>query len=98
MEQNIRFDIDPHVIKQLGKELISDEITALMELVKNSYDADANYVSIEINTEGTYEGEKLQYQYHKGYIVIEDDGFGMDEATILKSWLTISYSNGLLMG
>ncbi len=93
MEQNIRFDIDPHVIKQLGKELISDEITALMELVKNSYDADASYVSIEINTEGNYEGEKLQYPHHKGYIVIEDDGFGMDEATILKSWLTISYSN-----
>lgn len=93
MDQNIRFDIDPHVIKQLGKELISDEMTALMELVKNSYDADASYVSIEINTEGNYEGEKLQYPYHRGFIVIEDDGFGMDEATILKSWLTISYSN-----
>lgn len=98
MEQNIRFDIDPHVIKQLGKELISDEITALMELVKNSYDADASYVSIEINTEGTYGGEKLQFPHHKGYIVIEDDGFGMDDATILKSWLTISYSNKRAVG
>lgn len=98
MEQDVRFDIDPHVIKQLGKELITDEMTALMELVKNAYDADANYVSVEIDTEGTYEGEKLQYPHHKGYIVIEDDGFGMDEATILKSWLTISYSNKRAVG
>lgn len=92
MENNVRFDINPHVIKQLGEELVSDEITALMELVKNSYDADASFVSVEINTEGRYEGENLQYGQHKGFIVIEDDGFGMDEATILKSWLTISYS------
>ncbi len=92
MENNVRFDINPHVIKQLGEELVSDEITALMELVKNSYDADASFVSVEINTEGRYEGENLQYGQHKGFIVVEDDGFGMNEATILKSWLTISYS------
>ena len=93
MENNFRFDISPHVIKQLGKELVSDEITALMELVKNSYDADASFVSLEINTIGIYENEPLFYKNEKGYIVVEDDGFGMDEETIIKSWLTISYSN-----
>lgn len=93
MSKKIRFDINPHVIKQLGEELVSDEITALMEIVKNSYDADANYVSIDINTTGSYKNESLKYKNHVGYIVVEDDGFGMDEETILKSWLTISYSN-----
>lgn len=86
------FDITPHIVKQLGEQLVSDEITALLELIKNSYDADASYVSIEINTTGTYEKDKLFYPNHKGFIVVEDDGFGMSEETIMKSWLIISYS------
>ena len=45
-----RFDINPHVIRQLGEELVPDEMTALVELVKNAYDADADYVKIDINT------------------------------------------------
>lgn len=95
MDIKRRFDINPHVIKQLGAELVTDEVIALMEIVKNSYDADASYVSISIDTinQYEYEGEDLFYPNHKGYIIVEDDGFGMDQNTILKSWLTISYSN-----
>lgn len=97
IEENIEvnkyhFDITPHIVKQLGEQLVSDEITALLEIIKNSYDADATYVSIEINTTGQYSKEKLIFPNHKGFIVVEDDGCGMDENTILKSWLTISYS------
>lgn len=88
-----RFDIDPHVIRQLGEELVPDEMTALVELVKNAYDADADYVKININTRKQYTEEKLVYPNHNGYIIVEDSGFGMDEETIIKSWLTISYSN-----
>lgn len=91
-EIKYHFDITPHIVKQLGEQLVSDEITALLEIIKNSYDADANYVAIEINTTGQYTKENLIYQDHKGFIVIEDDGYGMNEETILKSWLTISYS------
>ena len=47
-----KFDINPHVIRQLGEELVPDEMTALVELVKNAYDADADYVKIDINTKG----------------------------------------------
>ncbi|RZK13900.1 MAG: hypothetical protein EOO43_17180, partial [Flavobacterium sp.] len=64
-----RFDITPHIVKQLGEQLVSDEITALLELIKNSYDADASYVSIEINTSGSYLKEKVFYPNHKGYII-----------------------------
>jgi len=91
--QKYHFDITPHIVKQLGEQLVSDEITALLELIKNSYDADATYVSIEINTTGQYIKEQLFYPDHKGFIVVEDDGFGMNEATIMKSWLLISYSH-----
>ncbi|MBK7806361.1 MAG: ATP-binding protein [Saprospiraceae bacterium] len=91
-ENKYHFDITPHIVKQLGEQLVSDEITALLEIIKNSYDADASYVAIEINTTGQYTKENLIYPNHKGFIVIEDDGYGMNEDTILKSWLTISYS------
>ncbi len=91
-EKEYHFDITPHIVKQLGEQLVSDEVTALLELIKNSYDADANYVSIEINTTGTYIKDGIFYKNHKGYIVVEDDGFGMNEETIMKSWLVISYS------
>lgn len=91
-KQKYHFDITPHIVKQLGEQLVSDEITALLELIKNSYDADATYVSIEISTTGQYIKEELFYPDHKGFIVVEDDGFGMNEETIMKSWLLISYS------
>lgn len=87
-----QFDINPHVIRQLGAELVSDNVTALLELIKNSYDADATYVNIEINTTGIYQDLNVNSEDHKGYIVVEDDGFGMDEETLLKAWLIISYS------
>ena len=47
-ENKYHFDITPHIVKQLGEQLVSDEITALLEIIKNSYDADAfdNWVYI----------------------------------------------------
>ncbi|WP_347173922.1 sensor histidine kinase [Polaribacter uvawellassae] len=92
MSNDYHFDITPHIVKQLGEQLVSDEVTALLELIKNSYDADANYVSIDINTKGQYTDENLIFPKHNGYIAVEDDGFGMSKETILKSWLLISYS------
>ena len=89
---DVRFDISPHIVRQLGGELVPDDITALMELVKNAYDADSPYVRININTKESYGEENLKYPNNHGYIVIEDGGFGMNETVILKSWLTISYS------
>jgi signal transduction histidine kinase len=88
-----KFDINPHVIRQLGAELVTDHTTALMELVKNSYDADADYVKITINTKDILDDQNLFYPNKKGYIIVEDNGFGMDEDTIINSWLVISFSN-----
>lgn len=93
-----QFSISPHVVRQLGAELVTDHVTALMELIKNSYDADATYVKVTIDTQGKYEEASLYYPDHKGYILVEDNGCGMDEATITKSWLTISYSSKRAVG
>ena len=45
-----RFDINAAVVFRLGEELITDVVQALVELVKNSYDADATWVKVTIDT------------------------------------------------
>lgn len=46
-----RLDIDANVVRQLGDELITDSEQALLELVKNSYDADSEWCNVVIDTE-----------------------------------------------
>src|SRR4029450_4841966 len=58
-------------------ELISDDVLAVTELVKNAHDADASSVAVHFRAVGTPDGE----------IVISDDGFGMDLATLLGHWM-----------
>ncbi len=45
------FDVHASVVFQLGESLISDAIQALLELIKNSYDADASYRKVTIDTD-----------------------------------------------
>ena len=86
-----RFDINAAVVFRLGEELITDIVQALVELVKNSYDADATWVRVSINTNRKNTlGQK--YADAKGTIVVEDNGNGMDEETIRRGWLTIANS------
>lgn len=42
--------VHPSVIFKLGEDLITDDIQALVELVKNAYDADASNAKVTINT------------------------------------------------
>lgn len=86
-----RFDVHPLVVFQLGETLISDDITAITELVKNSYDADANWVRVEIDTNIETDDNSF-FPGCKGQIIIEDDGTGMDASDISRGWLTVSNS------
>ena len=92
------FDINAYAVKQLGEELVSDEVTALIELVKNAYDADATYANIVVDTENHYSDGDMFYSTQNGsasrpgYILVEDNGTGMTETEIAKGWLTISFS------
>lgn len=86
------FDISAAVVRQLGEELVSDEVTAIVELVKNAYDADATYANVVVNTKDCLGAEITEYPDARGFITIEDDGFGMDEAEIRNGWLMISLS------
>lgn len=75
------FTVDARTIIHLGRESIKDHTTALIELVKNSYDADASIVEVEIYKKETF--DKIR---------IADDGIGMTENDIDSSWLRIGFS------
>lgn len=98
MTEPKRFDISAAVVKQLGEDLITDEVTAIIELVKNAYDADANYANVVVDTKnyapdtGLHFTEQNKFKIQPGFITIEDDGIGMGETEIEKGWLTISLS------
>ena len=68
----------------LGHELISSDVVALTELVKNSFDADARMVLIRLTGEPDADGS---IGADTGRIEILDDGHGMSEATIRETWL-----------
>tara|TARA_A100000171_G_scaffold25970_1_gene24265 strand:- start:5704 stop:7953 length:2250 start_codon:yes stop_codon:yes gene_type:complete len=71
------------ILKTLGEELISSETVALIELVKNAYDADAENVLISFSGDLKEGG---------GAIEVIDDGHGMDMDTIRNSWMIIATS------
>lgn len=68
------------LIHTIGSDLIGDSFAALVELVKNSYDADASVVSINFNYKQIDKEDAL-------FITIEDDGHGMNYDTIINKWL-----------
>jgi signal transduction histidine kinase len=84
------FDVHPSVVFQLGESLITDAVQALIELVKNCYDADASYAKVTVDTEGKVEIPDAIYRPTRGQIIVEDDGQGMDEETIRSGWFLIS--------
>lgn len=77
------FSITPRVIAHLGEDLIKNESIAILELVKNSYDANASKCNVQFNEEkGSIKN-----------IVISDNGVGMNEDTIRNVWLVIGTDN-----
>jgi signal transduction histidine kinase len=70
------------LLTMLGEQLIKNERIALIELIKNSYDADANWVKVSfLNFGENYEITS------ESKIIIEDDGIGMNAEIIEKHWL-----------
>lgn len=76
----VRFSVDAAHIQRLGEQLVSKQETALSELIKNAYDADATKVTLTFTNQ-----EKMG-----GSLVVEDDGVGMTEDVIRSSWMRIS--------
>lgn len=68
------FRVDLRLLLELGERLISRDEVAVVELVKNAYDADAETVDVIV------EEKKIE---------VKDNGEGMDRNEISEGWLTI---------
>lgn len=76
-----RFTVDTHVFRELGELLVGRDSTALVELIKNSYDADATEVTIFAQALDNPE---------EGYILVTDDGTGMTFSQFEEGFLRIA--------
>lgn len=80
---NVRFSVDAAHIQRLGLELVAKQETALVELIKNSYDAEASKVIVSFSN----------FDAPGGTLVIEDNGAGMTLEIVRDAWMRISTIN-----
>ncbi len=73
-------------ILTIGRDLIQDRYAAIVELVKNAYDADSPDVTI------TFKAEADRQKYE---IIIEDHGHGMSRDTVINQWMVPSTDDKL---
>jgi signal transduction histidine kinase len=76
--RNVNFRPKAHILTLLGEELIKDPVMAIYELIKNSYDADAQNVSVYFNN---------ITDKNTASIIIKDSGIGMTEDILENVWL-----------
>jgi len=72
--------VDTHLFRELGELLVGRDSTALVELVKNSYDADAT--EVVLRGEGLIRGN--------GVISVTDNGVGMTPEIFQSAFLRIA--------
>lgn len=77
--KSFTFNISLSVLNHLGRNLYRNFITVLGEAISNSWDADAKEVWIYIDRT-------------KNYLIIKDNGIGMDETDFQTKFLKIGYS------
>ncbi len=79
---HVAFRFHARALAALGRELVTNDVVAVMELVKNAYDALARQVTVRICS-GVNGGDLP-------FIEVIDDGEGMDVATIRDVWCVIA--------
>lgn len=79
-DENVRFSVDASHMSRLGRELVGKKETAVSELVKNAYDADATQVTLN------FENADLA----GGRLTIEDNGHGMTREQLIAGFMRLS--------
>lgn len=77
-DQSIQFRPRARIIRTIGDQLISGPEAAVIELVKNAYDADASQVVVKFIP---------PLEAGTGRITVSDDGHGMTVADIQDKWM-----------
>lgn len=79
-ERDVQFNVDAYTAKLIGRENVSKLEGAVLEIVKNAYDADAKVFC-------------LYYSESHDCIYVIDNGTGMEEDILRKHWMTIGKSS-----
>lgn len=77
--EKLHFKVSSGLKDIIGRDLITNELVAIFELVKNSYDADATEINLIINS-------------YDNSIIIQDNGKGMSRYDIENKWLFVAHS------
>jgi len=88
MDEKDKYSIRPagrHILT-IGRDLIQDKYAAIVELVKNAYDADSTNVQITFIVPKDRKSLK---------IIIEDHGHGMSRDTVINKWMVPSTDDKL---
>lgn len=100
----IPFKVSARTAKLIGLENFSTEEGAVIELVKNTYDADAKnciiifdfkYTTKFLVDEDGNDYEQNVFDKSNSSIIILDNGIGMDDSIIANQWMTIGTDNKL---
>lgn len=95
MEENnkLHFKTNIQLKSIIGKDLINDDNIAILELVKNSFDADAKKVEVQyLNLKKNDDKITSSFSDKTSRLIIKDNGLGMDLVDIQEKWLNIAYS------
>ena len=71
------FQSEARLLEELGERLVASAEVAVVELIKNSYDADASLCEVKLNDK-----DKI--------LNIKDDGHGITEEEFLNKWMHIA--------
>jgi hypothetical protein len=82
-DSQVRFSVDAGIINRLGKELVGKHETAVSELVKNAFDADATEVNLVFENAWN----------SGGTLSIEDNGTGMTKDQLINGFMRLSSSD-----
>lgn len=76
----LRFDVSGNLIKKFGRESISNKNIAILEFIKNSYDAGAAKMEVDFSSINTKDA----------LISVLDNGDGMDYSDLKDKWMRIA--------
>lgn len=79
---SVAFEAEGRLLQELGERLVAHPDIALVELIKNSYDADSANCSVRVADDGAA-------------LVITDSGAGMTQAQFLSRWMKIATAHKL---
>jgi hypothetical protein len=76
--EELFFDVSTGLKRVLGRELITNDEVAIFEMVKNSFDADADTVHLH---------------FEEDSVIVVDNGSGMSYEDLNNKWLFVAYSS-----